>query len=320
MIIIFSNSYDLATVGPVYEDLKLKGNDTLLYLSDHVASGQVRQSLTLDKSGELLFTYGDRVFSPKDVKAAWCRRPNVFNKDEPKEVNTIFLNNQRKECQNSLLYSIPDSGWLNSPSHMQSIHNDKIRQLQIAHQFGLAIPKTVIGNDWKDTYDSFNKEEVVMKVPKGLLYFNDQPHFLPTTIVDSKRRAQLKDTSPFPGIWQEFIPKAKEWRVTVVGMKVFAVAIYTTNEARNDWRKHQFKRDAVTFKTEKLPQDIEEKCLAMLQSMNLKYGAFDFIEGTNGIFTFLEVNLNGQYQWLVDELELPIAKAVSDELIKISHN
>lgn len=317
MIVVFSNSYDMPTIEPVYRKLLSKDEDVLLYLADHVTSGKVQQSLTLNRDGGLLFHYGDRSFSPEDIKAAWCRRPDVFVEDEPKEVNIVFLNRQRKECQDSLIYSVPESAWLNSPSCMQPIHHDKIRQMRIAHKFGFAIPRTVIGNNWEDTFDSFTDSEVIMKLPNGTLYVDGEPHFLPTTTVNKEQRKRISSSSPFPGIWQEYMPKRKEWRVTVVGKNIFAVAIYTTEKARNDWRKHQFDKKIVRFELEKLPKNLEEKCFQMLESMGLRYGAFDFIEDENGGFTFLEVNVNGQYQWLADELKLPIADAIAEQLIEI---
>lgn len=49
-----------------------------------------------------------------------------------------------------------------------------------------------------------------------------------TTLVDREKYEQLRSGLPFPGLWQEFIQKKREWRVTVVGDKVFpAAGIYS---------------------------------------------------------------------------------------------
>lgn len=107
--------------------------------------------------------------------------------------------------------------------------------------------------------------------------------------------------------------------MTVVGEEVFAATIYTDESAKDDWRKLQTS-EAVQFKSESLPNEISEQCILYLKTMGLKYGAFDFIETSDGEMVFLECNSNGQYGWLEQELGFSISNAIASELIKITSN
>jgi glutathione synthase/RimK-type ligase-like ATP-grasp enzyme len=102
----------------------------------------------------------------------------------------------------------------------------------------------------------------------------------------------------------------------VVGDETFDTAIYTTEVANDDWRRHQEGPDVV-FERARFPDEPKGKCIEFLRKLNLRFGCFDFIENDDGI-TFLECNPNGQYGWLEQELELPISRAITAELIKIA--
>jgi glutathione synthase/RimK-type ligase-like ATP-grasp enzyme len=154
---------------------------------------------------------------------------------------------------------------------------------------------------------------------RGDLHQNNKTQVVYTTRLDSDKRHTLKSSLPFPAIYQDYAEKAKEWRVTVVGDRVFDVAIYTDDEAKDDWRKHQFTKK-VNFKSEEIEDDIKQKCMQFLGQYGLKYGAFDFVEDNEGRTTFLECNPNGQFMWLEEILDLPISDAIADELIKIASN
>ncbi|HKS46022.1 MAG TPA: hypothetical protein VJT49_13100 [Amycolatopsis sp.] len=52
--------------------------------------------------------------------------------------------------------------------------------------------------------------------------------------------------------------------------------------------------------------------------MKLGFGTFDFIEQSDGQIIFLEINPNGQYGWLEEDLGVPISEAIAGELIKIA--
>lgn len=211
----------------------------------------------------------------------------------------------------------PESIWLSSPRKLARADR-KLLQLLVAREIGFAVPKTVVSSSWSAIGSMLlasDNARIIVKMMRGVISEGNQIKALPTTILGCREVDELKEcTSPFPGLYQPYIEKAREWRVTVVGDNVFPAAIYTDESAKDDWRKHQ-NSSSVQFKGGKLPDGIEDLCIRYLQEMGLGFGAFDLIERPNGEVVFLECNPNGQYSWLEEDLGLPISDSIAAALI-----
>src|SRR5207249_3343457 len=111
----------------------------------------------------------------------------------------------------------------------------------------------------------------------------------------------LEKYSLTPSIFQEYIEKEYELRITVVGEKVFAAKVDSQkqDETKIDWRKHK-----TLFQQYSLPKEISDKCVELTQKLNLSFGAIDIIRNKEGQYTFLEINPNGQWAWLDIEVGL----------------
>ncbi|GGK78199.1 hypothetical protein Sme01_23190 [Sphaerisporangium melleum] len=64
------------------------------------------------------------------------------------------------------------------------------------------------------------------------------------------------------------------------------------------------------------PAGLAEGCLAYLDALGLRFGAFDFALTRDGVPIFLECNPNGQWAWLADATGSPIAAAIADLLLE----
>jgi hypothetical protein len=78
-----------------------------------------------------------------------------------------------------------------------------------------------------------------------------------------------------PSIYQRNIPKAYkayEVRVTVVGQEVFAAAVdsQATVTTQQNWR-----RVRLPFRAYELPVAVADKCVALVQALQLRFGAID---------------------------------------------
>ncbi|MBM7717718.1 glutathione synthase/RimK-type ligase-like ATP-grasp enzyme [Bacillus thermophilus] len=51
----------------------------------------------------------------------------------------------------------------------------------------------------------------------------------------------------------------------------------------------------------------------MMEKLNIHFAAFDFIVNEHN-YTFLELNANGQWQWLEEELNLGISDKIMEYL------
>lgn len=117
---------------------------------------------------------------------------------------------------------------------------------------------------------------------------------------------------------QNYVEKAFELRITVVGGDIFAAKIDSQvldeDKGKVDWR--QGYDYGLKHSVYELPDDIAEKCRAYLRSFNLRFGCFDFIVTPTGDHIFLECNPNGQWLWIEDALpELKISESIAKHLL-----
>lgn len=315
MILIASNSKDKSAKS-VAEKLAAYKVDYLVYNCDEVAKASKDFSITFTGGGNVELSYNGRNIDPDDIYAAWYRRPAEFHLPITDHAKELYLNREQRESQDLFMRAVSSDAWLNPLEKMMAIDH-KLFQLREAERFGFVIPRTIVANNWNDI-EKFMPDKVAFKMPYGELCVDNKLFVMSAKILKKEGKKFNVKGSPFPGIFQEFIEKKCEWRVTIVGDQVFSAAIFTHAKAKDDWRKHQRDDKLVEFREENFPGKLSKLCVDFLKKTGLKYGAFDFIEDHDGNIVFLEVNSNGQYGWLEDKLGLPISDAIAKELIAIS--
>ncbi|HSX09724.1 MAG TPA: hypothetical protein VLF93_06220 [Candidatus Saccharimonadales bacterium] len=315
-ILIASSRFDCFTTKLVKRLLVKKGYTVTIFEADRVAQGLDQFSISITKTGKIEVMYKGVIHDLSEITAAWYRRPNIFTDNNEYSAEEESLATQYRGIQRYLWDSIPEKVWLNSYRNINNA-NSKLEQLLVAQKLGFTIPQTIIANKWEKLKE-LSGEKIILKLIDGLIYTREGTKFLYTKIVPKTNSSLHLETLPYPGIWQPYIEKKREWRITVVGKQVFSTAVYTHALAKDDWRVHQFKKDHVQFKAETFPITLQKKCLQYLKHYRLRFGAFDFIETPEGEIVFLELNPNGQYGWLEDELKMPISQAIAAELENIA--
>jgi len=111
------------------------------------------------------------------------------------------------------------------------------------------------------------------------------------------------DTQKNPGSQKALIP--------------FAVRIDSQNSKKTevDWRRYDFAN--VSHSIERLPCEIHQRCIQLIQKLDLRYGAMDLIVSPQGEWVFLENNCNGQWLWLEKLTGLKISNAIASQLIRL---
>lgn len=213
---------------------------------------------------------------------------------------------------------MPRDAWLNEPWDMHGAEHNKLDQLVVARKLGFEVPRTIVSNDWGTVDDTLAHEEAVVFKPFQSIMYDPKGAKLMFTRSSPSVKDMPHDALPYPGIFQNFAGKAREWRITVVGDETFDAAVYTHEDAKNDWRERQTDASKVTWRKEKLDDDVREKCIAYLGHYGLRFGTFDSCEDADGKVVFLEMNPNGQYGWLEHDLGLPISRAIANELLSIA--
>jgi len=99
----------------------------------------------------------------------------------------------------------------------------------------------------------------------------------------------------------------------VIAVAIESQAIPATRE---DWRAYRWDVDAdfpphLPFRIE---AELEERCVGLVGSYGLGFGAIDLVQSSDGEMLFLELNPNGQWAWIEQRTGLPMARAPVDVL------
>ena len=190
-------------------------------------------------------------------------------------------------------------------------------QLEVAAALGIATPKTLISNvpdSIREFFALCGQQMIAKPVRSGHMIKGGIDHAVYTTKIVARDLEFLEDAAVSPTIFQEFLPKRFDVRVTVVGKKIFAAAIDSQSDpdASVDWRRTSDPQ--LPHHRIELPLSVQNQVLALMEALNLEYGALDLVLTPDGRFVFLEINPNGQWLWLDDMLSLGITTAMADWL------
>lgn len=245
--------------------------------------------------------------------SVWFRRVRLpYISEGYSESEKEFLLSEYYSLIQNFLLTL-DSKWLSHPVSVYTAEN-KLFQLKQATAVGLKIPETLVTNDkekLKLFYGSKINGLIVKPLNQNRITEGEHQKLIFTNKLSDHQIANLCHFDLTPAIFQEFIPKQYELRVTVVGDRVFSASVESQieNETVVDWR-----RKKLPFHRYELPRDIESKCIELVRSLNLSFAAIDLIRAENGEYYFLEANPNGQWAWIEAETGLPISDSIIEFL------
>jgi len=208
--------------------------------------------------------------------------------------------------------------WL--PAALPTIRKAELKaaQLSLAGSLGFELPPTLFTNNPKDFLEFYREHNgnIVSKLTGPSFYkFNGETFNRFTQVVSKRDVAYARAIRFAPVIFQAYVPKRVELRITVVGRKVFAAEIHSqhSNHTRHDWRRYD--RYGTPYFPHELPENISHLCLKLVERLGLCYGAIDMVLTPDGRYVFIEINPNGQYLWVENATGLPISDSICDLLI-----
>lgn len=243
----------------------------------------------------------------EDVRSVYWRRPTWPAFEHPGPDDARFAAAQTRYGLGGVLHSLGRPLWVNHPLR-NAAADYKPHQLALAQHLDIAVPDTLITND-PDEARGFiaTHPGVIHKTLRATSYQRDGVPVVswaePVTADEIDDRIQV-----IPHLFQVRVDKAYDIRVLIVGYEVFAVRI---NSDLLDWRRDYA---ALTYSVISLPARLEKALLAFLDSFGLASGSFDLAVDRDGTHWLLELNPNGQWGWLEEHTELPMASAVADLL------
>lgn len=201
--------------------------------------------------------------------------------------------------------------WINHPVSIYRAEN-KLLQLKLAKQCGLAVPNTFLCNSLPGSVKPENTY-IVKSLDTALFHDGNCEMFTYSTMV-SGHELQDAEIKIAPVIIQEYLSSKIDLRVTVIGEQIFPVSITKHGEAiAGDWRKNS--KDNLKYTPIQLPSETKIKIIKLMKNLGLSFGGID-LALVDDEFYFIEVNPTGEWGWLVSSAGLPIEKAIVDYMIK----
>ncbi|MEK7566055.1 MAG: MvdC/MvdD family ATP grasp protein [Patescibacteria group bacterium] len=322
MIAILSGENDVH-YQHVKNELEKRGEDFVLMDFSKFPSEMLIGFQANSATDEFCVEINGRLIQGKDIKAVWNRR-----KGHPvasKNISTVqikeYVNRESQFFLDSLPQLLPRAFWVSNPDAI-SIASRKPYQLLMAKRVGFNIPETLIGNSPSQIKKFIEPlDEIAVKalcVPSVKIEESQETDSLVfyTKRINKKTLEPLLNTSVnCPTIFQKYIEKELELRITVVGEKVFTCAIYSqqSQRTREDWRRYDLFN--TPHKPYLLSKEIEDKCLALVKNLNLVFGCIDMIVAPSGEYVFLEINPNGQWLWIEKLTNIPIGEELAKMLV-----
>jgi len=312
-VLILTNKEDITADYVILELQKRNINYFRFNTEDFPAN--IKGVFTIDnKKSSASFQTPKGIINLNEIRAVWYRRPGF-----PSIAKDITDKGIREFCQKEAeeflegIWSNFTGLWVSYPPSIFQAQN-KLYQLRLAKDIGFKIPETIVTNDPEKVFKflkNIGSTIVIKAVRQGALTVDGFEHVIYTNPIKKNDLEVLSDIKYSPAIFQKFIDKKFDLRVTIVENDVFPVEIHfdpTDIKSKFDWR--QGDQEKIFYKIHDLPNSIEKLCKSIIKRMNLKFGAIDLVYSNYNEYYFLEINPNGQWAWIEQTTGLNITESI----------
>lgn len=245
------------------------------------------------------------------LKGIFFRAP-VFLRTQSKKELSVQEQLERNQWSSFLrnLIVFKNANWINNPVSTYRAEN-KIFQLCIAKEYGLAVPVTYISNCTDFNLES-DKKYIVKSLDTALFYDmeNNKEMFTYSNVVSGSELNEYDLTSA-PIFIQEFLNPKIDCRVTYVQGKLFPVKILQNGKGMyGDWRIRKEELEYIPFQ---LPKYVENAIHKLMKKLELNFGGID-LAIVSGEYYFIEVNPTGEWGWLEVKTGTNISKTIKRAL------
>ena len=307
-VLLVTTSYDSAP-GYVGAALERRGVPFFRLDTDRFPS-EVRA--IFDPQRGLTINDGEKSITGAEVKSVWYRRNVVPNLPEELDPGTReFCEREARSFLEGTLSALPTQRWLSSPQAIRHAER-KPYQLAEAARLGFTLPRTIVTNDQAAARRFARDSKLVAKaVSSGYLAGPGGNRAVFTSALAPSDLEDLDGLVLAPVTFQENVHKSSDIRATVVGDEVFAAEILSQSResSRVDWRATD--DPYLEHRLHELPPSLADRCLRLVSQLGLIFGALDFALKPDGTYVFFEINPNGEWLWLEDQLGLPISDRIA---------
>jgi glutathione synthase/RimK-type ligase-like ATP-grasp enzyme len=278
-------------------------------------------------TGRLFIKDSGKEVRLEDIRAVWYRKPDpvsVQHFDLGDVAALDYVEAEFNEIIHGLYALLDHTYWINNPLRTRIAHR-KLLQLKTAAAVGFAIPETIVTNRPTSVLKFADQvgRDLAIKSLGAISVIQEQPERVMQYGIFTRRIGgrELNDHSDkishMPTLFQRFVEKDSELRITCVENEAFACEIRA--------RPGDITSDDYRFDTSNLPHlgvarpDLTERMYSYMKAFDLSFGCFDFIVPKSGQEPiFLEMNPNGQWLWVQNQTGQDIGKAIAEQLIRHS--
>lgn len=254
-------------------------------------------------------------FKEKLENSLNSRNENQFNFQQNFDVLKGFLSSA------AAFYNIPI---INQNSNL-NISDNKLYHKFAADNAGMLMPPFIVSNDKNKILEFAKKyKKLIIKPILNKAFVSQKDGDLISSIgVESELFYEKEiienqaSLDKIPLIYQQYIEKGYEIRVTLIGSHIIACKIdnqKSGNEISSiDWKRDLMNIDHFLYQ---LPLEIEQKLLKIMKYLKLTFGTIDLIKSPGGRYYFLEANSNGQWGWVEDKIGVNISEKIAIFLAK----
>ncbi len=188
----------------------------------------------------------------------------------------------------------------------------KLQQLQLAKKIGMSVPKTLATNNYEKAVEFLKMNNACTKSLDEASFQVDGYLFPFYTrlvsgdeIIENRERIEICHT-----LFQEFIDKKYDLRVTVIGNEVFPLAIHSQESELSQVDFRGLCPARMNQELVEIPNKLKEQIITFVKQQGLVYSAMDFAVTAQNEYFFLENNCNGQWQWVDNVAEGKLSDAM----------
>jgi glutathione synthase/RimK-type ligase-like ATP-grasp enzyme len=266
----------------------------------------------LDPSSAVLKLHDDEV--PLGLaKGIWIRRPQwpVISSAISDPLDRAFAQQEAVAAMGGVWRALQDR-CVSPPDALQAARW-KLAQLALATRLRLLVPPSIVSSDPERIREFRRQGRCVLKAVGDARIVGESGERLGYTT--ELEPGECTDTARYaPVLIQKLIEKVADWRITLVGKRLFPVRMTVPLSSPIDIRTAD--PSLVAFEARPLDDAVATKLVAFALSFGLRYAAFDMAEDRDGALWFLECNPGGQWAWLEAPAGVDITGAPIDLLLE----
>ena len=250
----------------------------------------------------------DNLLPSEAYDAIWARRlanPKTLSPTLAAADVEMALNQARRYTE-GIWPILSSRSVLINPLTTRRAANDKPYQLQAARDSGFTIPETLLSNDPAEVRHFYQEHrgDIICKFFTPAFWRKPDGGMIGlfTARVDEALLADEVSLTSCPAIFQKYVPKKADIRITFFGATYQAVRIWSQQRGAGSIDFRSDMRAEAPMEEMHLPMRFVDRLRDLSARLGLLHGSYDFVEQPDGSFTFLEVNEMGQFLWLEERV------------------